>query len=89
MGSISLWDARPACIPQGSLRGEKLLMEREGGGGAVALHRIRFKVTFESGRAGVMEYFLFGVSLYLLGHDKCGVLLPRKQCAKALRERSL
>lgn len=45
VGSISVRDARPACIPEGSSRGPVLPMEGGGGGdGKIASERVRFKV---------------------------------------------
>lgn len=44
VGSISVRDARPACIPEGSLRGPILPMEQGLGDGEVASTRVRFKV---------------------------------------------
>lgn len=45
VGSVSVRDARPACIPEGSLRGPVLPMEAQGGDdGEIASERVRFKV---------------------------------------------
>lgn len=53
LGSVSLWDARPACTPEGEARG-RILPIAGGVKDGVALQRFRFKVSISGcWRAGV------------------------------------
>lgn len=51
LGSVSLWDARPACTPEGEARG-RILPIAGGVNDEVALQRFRFKVSIPTGAGG-------------------------------------
>ena len=60
VGSISVRDARPACIPEGALRGPVLPME-DHDDGEIASERVRFKV--QQGLYAPMGLFLENIRL--------------------------